>query len=54
MVAIQLAATGATRAGVRDHLQRGLGIADATVILDEVFGAGSRDDTRVPWTAEPR
>ena len=54
MVAIQLAATGATRAGVRDHLQRGLGIPDATTILDEVFGVGSRDDTRVPWTTGPR
>lgn len=54
MVAIQLAATGATRAGVRDHLQRGLGIPDAATILDEVFGVGSRDDTRVPWTTGPR
>ena len=54
MVAIQLAATGATRAGVRDHLQRGLGIPDASTILDEVFGVGSRDDTRVPWTTGPR
>ena len=54
MVAIQLAATGATRGGVRDHLQRGLGVADPGVILDEVFGVGSREDTRVPWTAEPR
>ena len=54
MVAIQLAASGATRAGVRDHLQRGLGIPDAGTILDEVFGVGSRDDTRVPWTTGPR
>lgn len=54
MVAIQLAATGATRSVVRDHLTRALGISDPEEILDEIFGAGSGDAARVPWTAGPR
>jgi hypothetical protein len=49
MTAIQMATSGATRGGVRDHLERARGILDATSILDEIFGSGSRDDTRVPW-----
>jgi len=54
MVAIQMAATGATRSGVRDHLTRALGISDTERILDEIFGANSGEDARVPWTAGPR
>lgn len=54
MTTIQMATSGATRGGVREHLQQTLGIADPTSILDEVFGAGSRDDARVPWAGGQR
>ncbi len=54
MTAIQMATSGATRAGVREHLERARGIRDATNILDEVFGSGSRDDARVPWAGGSR
>ena len=54
MVAIQLAASGATRAAVREHLHRELGVRESSGLLDEVFGAGSGDDARVPWTAAGR
>ena len=54
MEAIQMAATGATRAAVREHLHQGLGAADAGPILDEIFGPGTSEDARVPWTAGPR
>ena len=53
-VATRLAATGATRAEVRDHLHRALGMADATAILDEIFGAGTGSDALAPWSARPR
>lgn len=54
MIAIQHAATGATRGGVRAHLHGKLGIADSGGILDEVFGAGTGDDAMVPWSAANR
>lgn len=54
MVAIQMATTGTTRAGVRDHLNRALGIGDTASILDEIFGVDTGEDARVPWTAGPR
>jgi hypothetical protein len=54
MVAIQMATTGATRAGVREHLKSALGVTDTAAILDEVFGAGSGEDAQVPWTAARR
>lgn len=54
MTAIQMATSGATRGGVRDHLERARGILDATSILDEIFGPGSRDDARVPWASGSR
>ena len=54
MVAIQMATTGATRAGVREHLNHALGIVDTAAILDEIFGAGTGEDAQVPWTATPR
>jgi hypothetical protein len=54
MVAIQMATTGATRAGVREHLKGALGVTDTAAILDEVFGAGTGEDAQVPWTAGPR
>jgi hypothetical protein len=49
MVAIQMASAGNTRGDVRGHLNRVLGIADAETTLDEIFGAGTGDDARVPW-----
>jgi len=51
MVAIQMASAGSTRADVRGHLNEALGIPDPERTLDEIFGAGSGDDTRVPWTS---
>lgn len=54
MVAIQMAATGATKGGVREHLHRTLGLGDAGPVLDEVFGPGSDEGARVPWTASRR
>lgn len=54
MVAIQMAASGATRGAVREHLQRTLGLAQPAPVLDEVFGPGSGEDAQVPWTAGPR
>lgn len=54
MEAIQMASTGGTRGAVREHLHRGLGAPEAGAILDEIFGPGSGEDARVPWTAGPR
>ena len=54
MVAIQMAAGGSTRGVVREHLHRSLGVPEASGILDEVFGAGTAEGDRVPWTAGPR
>lgn len=51
LVAIQMAAAGSTRAQVRDHLRDAMGSDDAGRMLDEIFGPGSGDDARVPWTA---
>jgi hypothetical protein len=52
-VAIQMATTGATRTGVREHLNRALGVMDTTVLLDEIFGAGTGEDAQVPPIAGP-
>ncbi len=54
LVGIQMAAAGRTRGQVREHLHSQLGIGDARAILDEIFGPGSPEDARVPWTAFPR
>jgi hypothetical protein len=54
MVTIQMASSGSTRAEVRDHLSRALGIVDAETTLDEIFGQGSGEDARVPWTSGRR
>ena len=54
MIAIQMAASGATRGAVREHLHRALGVAATSGILDEVFGPASGEDARVPWTAPRR
>ncbi len=53
LVAIQMAASGRTRGQVREHLHNQMGLGDTRPILDEIFGAGSHEDARVPWTAFP-
>ena len=54
MTAIQMASHGSTRGDVRGHLSRNLGIPDPERMLDEIFGAGTPDDARVPWTTGNR
>ncbi len=54
MIAIQLAGAGGTRADVRGHLNRALGIVEAEPTLDEIFGPGTGEDARVPWTTGRR
>ena len=54
LVAIQMAAAGSTRGQVREHLAQGMGVAEPSTVLDEIFGPGSAEDSRVPWTAFPR
>jgi hypothetical protein len=54
LVAIQMAAAGRTRGQVREHLHNQMGLGETRPILDEIFGAGSQEDARVPWTAFPR
>jgi hypothetical protein len=49
MVAIQMAASGATRAQVEVHIRDELGISEPASILDEVFGLGSDPDATVSW-----
>jgi len=53
MIAIQMAASGATRATVRKHLQQALGVAQTSDVLDEIYGVNATEDARVPWTARP-
>lgn len=54
LVGIQMAAAGRTRGQVRDYLHNQLGLGETRNILDEIFGEGSAEDARVPWTAFPR
>ena len=49
MVAIQMAATGSSRADVESHLHDKLGVGDPGTILDDVFGPGAAPDATVPW-----
>jgi hypothetical protein len=51
--AIQMAAVGSTRAQVETQLRDVLQVADPVVVLDQVFGAGTAGDTRVPWAIAP-
>ena len=52
--ATQMAAGGAKRSAVRVYLDRAFAVADATAILDEVFGAGTGEDARAPWAPGAR
>jgi hypothetical protein len=54
LVAIQMAAAGRTRGQVREHLHNQMGMGETRSVLDEIFGTGSQEDARVPWTAFPR
>ena len=54
LVGIQMAAAGRTRGQVRDYLHNQLHLGETRGILDEIFGEGSGEDARVPWTAFPR
>lgn len=54
LIAIQMAASGRTRHEVREHLHSVMGVTDTKQLLDEIFGADSAEDARVPWTAFPR
>ena len=51
--AIQMAAAGTTRAQVEAHLRGFLRVADPTPLLDQVFGAATAGETRVPWAIAP-
>jgi vacuolar-type H+-ATPase subunit H len=54
LVGIQMAAAGRTRGQVREYLHNQLRLGETRGILDEIFGEGSGEDARVPWTAFPR
>jgi hypothetical protein len=51
--AIHMAAAGSTRGQVDTQLRDFLGVARPEPLLDQVFGAGSEPDTRVPWAIAP-
>ena len=53
MDAIRMAAAGKTRSQVESHLIDEHGEQDRTEMLDDLFGQGSADDARVPWTSPP-
>lgn len=47
---MQMAIAGGSRAEVREHLAAVLGIADSNGMLDQIFGAGSGPEQRLPGT----
>ncbi len=49
-LALQMAGSGNTRAQIAQHLREQFGFEHTGPLLDEIFGAGSPDDSRVPWT----
>src|SRR5699024_4934522 len=51
--AIHMAAAGNTRRQVETQLRDFLGVPEPQALLDQVFGAGSDGDTRVPWAIAP-
>lgn len=48
LVAVEMAVTGSSRADVAERLRELYGLDDVAEILDDVFGPGSDDATRVP------
>ncbi len=51
LVAIEMAVGGFSRGEVQDRLVREYGLAEPRTILDDVFGPGSDDASRMPWGA---
>jgi hypothetical protein len=51
--AIRMAAAGNTRAQVETHLRGVLSVPDSTALLDQVFGAATAGEARVPWAMAP-
>jgi hypothetical protein len=49
-LAIQMATAGSTRRQVGERLDRVIGPEDTRRVLDDVFGPGSAEDSRVPWS----
>jgi hypothetical protein len=49
LVALQMAVAGADRREVAMHLEADFELVNRTAILDDVFGRGSGEDTRVSW-----
>jgi hypothetical protein len=47
--AIRMAAAGTTKAEVAAHLRDWLQVADPDSVVDDIFGPGSGDQSRVPW-----
>ncbi len=50
LIAVEMAVAGFTRNEVAQRLASEYGIADATPVLDDVFGSGTSGDSRMPWT----
>jgi hypothetical protein len=50
LMAIEMAVSGSSRGEVGSRLTEDFHVADPAPILDDVFGAGSPDSTRMPWT----
>jgi hypothetical protein len=51
--AIHMAAAGSTRGQVEAQLRDFLAVSDPAALLDQVFGAGSAAEARVPWAIAP-
>jgi hypothetical protein len=49
LVAIEMAVGGASRGEVGERLTQEFGVVDPSVILDDVFGAGTAPGSRMPW-----
>jgi hypothetical protein len=48
-----MAAAGTTRGQVETQLRDVLGVGEPGALLDQVFGAGTSPDSRVPWAIAP-
>jgi hypothetical protein len=51
LMAIEMAVAGSSRGEVGERLSRDFDITDPSLILDDVFGEGAPDDSRMPWTS---
>lgn len=49
LVAIEMAVGGSSRAEVERHLRSAFGVADASSLLDDVFGAESQASSTLAW-----